>query len=46
MVFVSHPPQKLSDKVGQSINDYLLELDVVEATVGILSLVLFSFAWN
>jgi hypothetical protein len=36
MVFISNPPQKISDKMGQSINDHLLELDVVGATAGII----------
>ena len=46
MVFVSYPLLKLSNKVGQFINDHLLELDVVGATVGILVLILFSFVWS
>lgn len=46
MVFVPSPPPKLADRVGQSIKDHLLELDVAGATTGILGLILFNFAWN
>ncbi|KAI4947713.1 hypothetical protein J4E91_006535 [Alternaria rosae] len=46
VVFVPSPPPKLADRLGQSIKDHLLELDVAGATTGILGLTLFNFAWN
>jgi hypothetical protein len=46
MAFVPDPPPKLSEKVGKSIKDHLLELDIAGASAGILGLILFNFAWN